>query len=108
MAVCLYCQIKAGFLKKICPDCLKLAQAFRQLEASGSFGYNDLLDTLLNTGVSTEKIDRFLEADIDGTGSARNKVTARMTNEVMGSLGIPSRMEAADVKKVRETMEEKK
>lgn len=108
MGACCYCRSKSGFFKKVCPDCLKLKEAFRQLEASGSFGYNELLDTLLATGVSTDRIDKFLETDIDGKGSFRNRVTARMTNEVMGSLGIPSDMKPEDVKKVRESMDKEK
>ncbi|MDO8461639.1 MAG: hypothetical protein Q7S98_02135 [Deltaproteobacteria bacterium] len=108
MGACCYCRSKAGFFKKVCPNCLKLEEAFHQLEASGSFGYNELLDTLLATGAPTDTIDKFLEIDVDGKGSPRNRVTARMTNEVMGSLGIPSDMKPEDVKKVRETMAKEK
>lgn len=101
MGRCLYCQEKAGFLKKTCHDCTKLTQVFDRLKKEGSFGYSTLLDVLLETGVPTDKIDHFLETDLDGSGSLRDKVTARMTNEVMSSLGIPTDMDAEKVKAVR-------
>lgn len=103
---CVYCQAKAGFLKRTCPDCIKLVDAFNQLPPS--FGFRQLLDTLMATGVANEKIDSFLERDIDGSGSIQEHVTARMTNEVMGALGQPSQMKGKDVKKVKQMMTEGK
>ncbi|MBI2082257.1 MAG: hypothetical protein HYT76_01685 [Deltaproteobacteria bacterium] len=97
---CVYCHEKAGFFKRTCPDCLKLVEAVNQLPSS--FGFRQFLDFLLETGVSTEKIDRFLEADPDGEGTIHNRILARMTNEVMGALGQPSHLKPEDVKKVRE------
>ena len=97
---CAYCYDKAGFLKRTCPDCIRLVAAFNTLPPS--FGYRLMLDTLLATGVSNEKIDRFLETDLDGSGSIQEKITARMTNEVMAALGQPSHLGAKDVKKVKE------
>lgn len=63
-----------------------------------------LLDTLLETGVDPERIEKFLDADPDGEGSFNQKIAARMTNQVMGDLGQPSEMTAEDVKKVQEKM----
>ena len=97
---CLYCQTKAGFFKRLCPDCLRLVAVVRGLPPS--FGYRELLDRLLETGVTTEKIERFLDTDTDGSGSVNDQITARMTNEVMAGLGQPSHMAAPEVKKVRE------
>jgi phage tail tape-measure protein len=73
-----------------------------------NFGYRELLDALFATGVSNEKISLFLEKDVDRYGSLHNRVLARMTNEVMGALGQPSKMSAEDVKKVRRQIEEGK
>ncbi len=103
---CAYCQSKAGFLKRTCPDCIRLVAAFNTL--SPSFGYREMLDALIATGVANEKIDRFLESDLDGTGSIHEKITARMTNEVMASLGQPSHMKATDVRKVKQQIAEGK
>lgn len=96
---CLYCQSKAGFFKRICPDCLKLVEVVKALPPS--FGYRELLDQLLAVHVPTEKIEKFLDTDVDGSGSVNDQITARMTNEVMAGLGQPSHMTARDVKKVR-------
>jgi hypothetical protein len=103
---CIYCQEKAGFFKRICPDCLKLVEILKA--APSTFGYRDLLDRLLATDVSNEKIEKFLDADVDGQGSINDQITARMTNEVMASLGQPSQMTATDVKKVRQDIAEGK
>jgi hypothetical protein len=76
--------------------------------APQTFGYRDLLDHLLAADVPNEKIEKFLDSDVDGQGSINDQITARMTNEVMASLGQPSHMTASDVKKVRQDMAEGK
>ena len=96
---CLYCREKAGFLKRHCRDCRQLGAVLKTLPSS--FGYRELLDRLLATGIDSRKIEKFLDADPDGTGSQNDRVTARMTNEIMGSLGQPSHMTASGVKEVR-------
>lgn len=101
---CLYCRKKAGFFRKLCEECRKLAEAMRSLPPS--FGYGELLDTLLATGVGASKIESFLDRDLDGHGSLNDQITARMTNQVMGSLGQPSQMKSADVKRVRNDIAE--
>lgn len=97
---CVYCQTKAGFFKRFCPDCAKLIAVVKGLPPS--FGYRELLDSLLATGISPEKVEKFLDTDLDGTGSINDQITARMTNEVMAGLGQPSHMTARDVKKVKD------
>jgi len=97
---CLFCDDKAGFLKRICPDCIKMGQSIAGLRPH--FSYSELLDALIHTGVTQEKIEKFLEADPYHEGSFRNQVTARMTNEVMAGLGIPSDMDAKKVSQVRD------
>lgn len=97
---CIYCQSRSGFFKKICPDCLKLVEVVKDLPPS--FGYRELLDRLLAAHVPQERIEKFLDTDVDGGGSINDQITARMTNEVMAGLGQPSHMTAVDVKKVKE------
>ena len=101
---CFYCQEKAGFLKKVCPDCSKLIHAFESLPET--YGYSQLLDQLLATEVPTEKIERFLDTDINGKGTLNDQITARMTNEVMAGLGQPSHMTGKAVKEVRKDIAE--
>lgn len=103
MAKCLYCQDRSGIISKVCKDCRQLIQSMKQLDEN--FGYRILLDTLMATGVDSEKIQRFLDADPDGTGSLNQQVTARMTNQLMGDLGQPSQMSAEDVKNVQKQVE---
>ncbi len=96
---CIYCSEKSGFLKKTCSDCTKLVDILKN--APNSFGYRSMLQALIDTGVKPEKIESFLHADIDGTGSINDQITARMTNQVMTSLGQPSHMTSQEVKQVR-------
>lgn len=101
---CIYCKEKAGLFKRICIDCLKLVEIVKKLPPS--FGYRELLDSLFETNVSNQKIQTFLDTDVDGHGSVNDQITARMTNEVMSSLGQPSHMTSIDVKKVRQDIAE--
>lgn len=101
---CAYCGEKAGFLKRTCRTCVRLVEVVDSLPPS--FGFRELLDHLMETGASNEKIDCFLERDVDGSGSLREKMTARMTNQVMAALGQPSHLTAKDVKRVKDLMTE--
>lgn len=104
MAKCRYCQEKAGFFKKLCPECRALLQVLAGL--GPFFSFRELLDRLGATPASNEKIQKFLEADIDGQGSFRDRITARMTNQLAHTMGQPPTMDPITVKKIRE--EEKK
>lgn len=103
MAHCVYCQERSGFFSQVCRDCRKLIAAVKAL--GDSYGYRALLDSLMATAVSTEKIQQFLDADPDGSGSLNDRVTARMTNELMGALGQASDLKAEDVRAVKERVE---
>ncbi len=51
-------------------------------------------------GGGSFRVAYLLHADPDGTGSLNQRITARMTNQLMGDLGQPSKMSAQDVKDV--------
>lgn len=104
MARCRYCQEKAGLFKKTCPECQTLLGVLNEL--GPFFSFRELLDRLGSTSASNEKIQKFLEADIDGQGSFRDRITARMTNQLAHSMGQPPTMNPRTVQKIRE--EEKK
>ncbi|HEX5037572.1 MAG TPA: hypothetical protein VFX30_10475 [bacterium] len=109
---CAYCEEKAGFFKRVCKDCDRLVETVKEIhgraEREGGFGYRDLLDTLIATGIDHAKIEKFLDADVDGRGSVNDQITARMTNQIMESMGQPSQMTGKDVKKVRKDIAEGK
>ena len=88
-------------MKRVCRDCDRLVETTRSLDQN-AFGYRELLDNLLATGVDPKKIEKYLDADVDGRGSVNDQITARMTNQVMESLGTPSQMSGKDVTKVRD------
>lgn len=101
---CVYCHESSGFFKSLCKQCQKLVVVMKN--APKSFGYREMLDHLLDTDVPSEKIEKFLDTDVDGHGSLNDQLTARMTNEVMTSLGQPSMMTADAVKKVKKDIAE--
>ena len=103
---CIFCHERAGFFKRICLGCIKMGQAVQGLPPS--FSFNDLLNAMMEPGATQEKIEKFLEADPYHEGSLRNQVTARMTNEVMAGLGIPSDMDYQGVAQVRKDLAEGK
>ena len=103
MAACVYCQERASFFSRVCRECRRLIAAVKEL--GDSYGYRTLLETLEATGVSPAKIEKFLDTDLDQTGSFNQKVTARMTNELMEALGQPSQMSAADVRTIEERIQ---
>ena len=103
MAHCVYCQERSGVFSRVCKDCRRLIAAVKAL--GDSYGYRTLLEGLMATAVSEAKIQQFLDADPDGSGSLNDQVTARMTNELMGALGQSSEMKARDVRAVKERVE---
>jgi hypothetical protein len=102
MRRCRYCGGRAGVWQRLCRDCKKLLA--RVAELRGRVGYGEFLEGLERTGVSGEKILRFLEADPDGKGSIRDQVTAEMTTELMKVMGISGRQTAEEVKRIRESV----
>ena len=100
MAQCLYCQEKAGWLKKICVDCRAMLQSLEDL--GPQFSFRQLLDQLMTTQASNEKIQKFLDADAQGRGSIRDWITARMTNQLAQTMGQATDTDASKVKKIRE------
>jgi hypothetical protein len=100
MARCGYCSENAGILAKICADCKKLLARVGELR--GRVGYGEFLDGLERTGVSKEKIVKFLKADPDGRGSIQDQVTAEMTTELMKVMGVAGRQTTEEVKRIRD------
>ncbi|HEY7163080.1 MAG TPA: hypothetical protein VIB79_00845 [Candidatus Binatia bacterium] len=71
----------------------------------GHVGYGEFLEGLEKTGISKDKIMRFLKADPDGKGSVQDQVTAEMTTELMKVMGISGRQTPEEVKRIRDSVE---
>jgi hypothetical protein len=62
-----------------------------------------LLDALLATGASPDKIERFLNAEPrPGSGTIRDQMAAAMSNQLLGALGQRPTQSGADAKRLRE------
>ena len=96
---CVYCQTKAGVLRKLCSRC---ARVIGVVEASaGRLGWTELVDTFAGEGLTKAEVDRVLDAEIAGAPTLRDRLTSRMANELMKSLGMPGRQSPEDVRRVR-------
>jgi len=62
-----------------------------------------LLDALGATGASTEKIERFLNAEPhQGGGTIRDQMAAEMSNQLLAALGQRPTQNGATAKRLRE------
>ena len=103
MSKCVYCGARSGFFGRVCADCKKLLACVQELR--GKVSYGQFLDGLEQTGVDKEKILRFLTANLDGTGSIQDQVTAEMTTELMKVMGIAGQQTAQGVKRIRDLVD---
>ncbi len=97
---CAYCQEQAGWFKQICQDCQRLHALYTQQR--GQLGLLQFLDICIETGLSREKIEAFMNADPDGSGSIKDQITADMSTELLGAMGIRAQQTAHDVKRLRQ------
>ena len=96
---CRYCRDQAGWWRRRCTECRRLLAVFQEHRG---LDFRSMMQLLVDTGIPAAKIERFLEADPQGTGSIRDQIAADMTNDLMQALGNDTRQTAADVKKLRE------
>ena len=59
------------------------------------------LDLCIETGLPREKIEAFMNADPDGSGSIKDQITADMSTKLLGAMGIRVQQTAQDVKRLR-------
>jgi hypothetical protein len=96
---CIYCCEKAGLLRKVCPAC---GQVMAVIEKSaGRVGWTELVDRFAEQGLTRDRVDRVLDAEIDGKPALRDRLTAEMANVLMRNLGMPGRQSPEDVQRVR-------
>lgn len=60
------------------------------------------MDLFIAAGARREQVDRFLDADPDGTGTIRDHIAADMTNQLLQAFGRHQRQTASDVRRIRE------
>jgi hypothetical protein len=62
-----------------------------------------VLDGLSSTGVSEEKISRFLHTEPNpGQGTVLDLIAAEMANQLLGALGRSARQDGVGVRRLRE------
>ncbi len=99
---CIYCHERAGFWRKVCLPCAKVIAIIDK--AGGHVGLAGLVDVFIAEGLTRERVDRVLDAQIGGTPTIRDRLTSHMANNLMRNLGMPGRQAPEDVMRVREAM----
>jgi|GEM_PF-486582 len=96
---CIYCQTRAGVLRRVCPACARIVAVVEGL--AGRFGWTELIDIFAGEGFTKAEVDRVLDAEIEGAPTLRDRLTSCMANELMKGLGMPGRQSPEDVRRVR-------
>ena len=96
---CIYCRARAGILRKVCPPCGDIIAVVEG--SAGQVGWTELIDLFAAKGFTKVEVDRVLDAEIDAAPTLRDRLTSRMANELMRSLGMPGRQSPEDVRRVR-------
>ena len=96
---CQYCQASAGWFRRRCADCQRLLALYTQHK--GRLSLVQFLDLFIETGLSREKIEAFMHADPKGEGSVSDQITADMSTELLGAMGVNVPQTAQDVKNLR-------
>lgn len=60
------------------------------------------MDLFIGTGAPRRKVERFLDADLDGTGAVRDQIASDMTNQLLEMLGHRGRRTPSEVQRLRE------
>ncbi len=99
---CLYCQQKAGLLRRICSVCARVVAIVER--AGGQVGLAGLVDLFAAEGLTRLQVERVLDAQVSGGPTIRDRLTSEMANALMRGLGMPGRQSPEDVRRVRLAM----
>ena len=97
---CRYCQDRASWFRRVCADCQRLLAIYTAHK--GQIGPLQFLDLFIETGLSREKVEAFMNADPTGEGSVKDQITADMSTELLGAMGVNVPQTARDVKNLRD------
>jgi len=97
---CVYCREPAGLLRRVCPPCTKVIAIVER--AGGEVGLASLVDIFKAEGLSKDRVDSVLDAQVGSAPTLRDKLTSEMANALMRGLGMPGRQSPDDVRKIRQ------
>lgn len=99
---CLYCRLRAGLLRRVCPVCARVVAIIER--TGGEVGLAGMVDLFAAEGLTRAQVDRVLDAQVGDQPTLRDRMTSDMTNFLMRGLGMPGRQSPDDVRRVRQTM----
>ena len=96
---CRICAQSARWWRRRCDDCGRLAAVF---VAHRGADMGTMMELFIATGAPREKVETFLETDLDGSGTVRDQIAADMTNDLLRALGQTGRQTPREVERVRQ------
>lgn len=90
-------------MRRICPACAKVVEIVDR--AAGHVGLATIVDIFKAEGLTRERVDCVLDAQVGSTPTLRDRMTSETANALMRGLGMPGRQSPEDVKKIRESMQ---
>jgi hypothetical protein len=72
--------------------------------SGGEVGIAGLVDLFVAEGLTRERVDIVLDAQLEGQPTLRDRLTSNLANALMRGLGMPGRQSPEDVKRVREAV----
>lgn len=95
---CGICAQPARWWRRRCDDCTRLAAVF---VAHRGADMGAMMELFIASGAPRQKVEKFLQTDLDGGGSVRDQVAADMTNELMHAFGQHGRQTPRQVERIR-------
>jgi len=99
---CVYCRKRAGFVRRVCEPCGRVIAVVEH--SGGEVGIAGLVDLFVAEGLTRERVDIVLDAQLEGQPTLRDRLTSNLANALMRGLGMPGRQSPEDVKRVREAV----
>ena len=96
---CYNCRGRANWFRRVCADCHRLLDIYTVHK--GQISLLEFLDLFIETGLPREKVEAFMNADPKGGGSVKDRITADMSTELLGAMGVNVPQTAQDVKNLR-------
>ncbi len=90
-------------MRRICLACARVVEIVDR--TAGHVGLATMVDLFKAEGLTRERVDCVLDAQLGSAPTIRDRLTSETANALMRGLGMPGRQSPEDVKKIRESMQ---
>jgi len=96
---CQICTQPARWWRRRCDDCRRLVAVFL---AHRGADMATMMELFIASQAPQQKIEKFLLADLDGSGAVRDQIAADMTNDLLCAFGQTGRQTPREVERIRQ------